>query len=121
MAESVATARMRQEKKAVALNSIYAAIAITLLKAMVGVTTGSLGILSEAAHSGLDLVAAAIRSEEGGRPQFHLCCDRHHATEGHGRRDYRQSGHSLRGGTLRPRSGGGGHHVFFGPRLRQTR
>ena len=60
MAESVATARMRQEKKAVALNSIYAAIAITLLKAMVGVTTGSLGILSEAAHSGLDLVAAAI-------------------------------------------------------------
>src|ERR1039457_1000089 len=60
MAESVATARMRQEKKAVALNSIYAAIAITLLKTMVGVTTGSLGILSEAAHSGLDLVAAAI-------------------------------------------------------------
>ena len=60
MAESLATADMRREKKAVALNSIYAAIAITLLKAMVGATTGSLGILSEAAHSGLDLVAAAI-------------------------------------------------------------
>ena len=60
MAESVTTAGMRREKKAVALNSIYAAVAITLLKAMVGVATGSLGILSEAAHSGLDLVAAAI-------------------------------------------------------------
>jgi cation diffusion facilitator family transporter len=48
------------EKKAVALNSVFAAIAITSLKIVVGVTTGSLGILSEAAHSGLDLVAAAV-------------------------------------------------------------
>jgi cation diffusion facilitator family transporter len=48
------------EKKAVALNSVFAAIAITALKVVVGVTTGSLGILSEAAHSGLDLVAAAV-------------------------------------------------------------
>src|SRR5271165_4469269 len=60
MADSVSTAGMRLEKKAVALNSIYAAVAITLMKVVVGVTTGSLGILSEAAHSGLDLVAAAI-------------------------------------------------------------
>jgi len=60
MAASVGTTGIRQEKKAVALNSIYAAIAITLLKVIVGVTTASLGILSEAAHSGLDLVAAAI-------------------------------------------------------------
>src|SRR5271157_4947249 len=60
MAESVSTAGMRLEKKAVALNSIYAAVAITVLKVIVGATTGSLGILSEAAHSGLDLVAAAI-------------------------------------------------------------
>jgi len=60
MVESVSTAGMRREKKAVALNSIYAAVGITLLKAMVGITSGSLGILSEAAHSGLDLVAAAI-------------------------------------------------------------
>ncbi len=51
---------MQREKKAVALNSIWAAIAITVLKIVVGVTTRSLGILSEAAHSGLDLVAAAI-------------------------------------------------------------
>jgi cation diffusion facilitator family transporter len=48
------------EKQAVALNSVFAAVAITALKVVVGITTGSLGILSEAAHSGLDLVAAAI-------------------------------------------------------------
>jgi cation diffusion facilitator family transporter len=51
---------MQREKRAVALNSVWAAIAITTLKIVVGLTTGSLGILSEAAHSGLDLVAAAI-------------------------------------------------------------
>ena len=51
---------MRAEKRAVARNSVWAAIAITLLKIVVGVTTGSLGILSEALHSGLDLVAAVI-------------------------------------------------------------
>src|SRR5208337_4367559 len=60
MAESVSTAGMRTEKKAVALNSIYAAVAITLMKVVVGITTGSLGILSEAAHSALDLVAALV-------------------------------------------------------------
>lgn len=54
------TTSMQREKKAVALNSVWAAIGITALKIVVGVTTGSLGILSEAAHSGLDLVAAAI-------------------------------------------------------------
>ncbi|HET9364986.1 MAG TPA: cation-efflux pump [Candidatus Angelobacter sp.] len=52
--------RMQQEKRAVALNSLLAAVAITLLKLIVGVTTRSLGILSEAAHSGLDLVAALV-------------------------------------------------------------
>lgn len=51
---------MRAEKRAVAGNSVLAAIAITTLKIIVGVTTGSLGILSEAAHSGLDLIAAII-------------------------------------------------------------
>jgi cation diffusion facilitator family transporter len=51
---------MRAEKRAVAGNSVLAAIAITALKVVVGVTTGSLGILSEAAHSGLDLIAAII-------------------------------------------------------------
>ena len=60
MVDAISAADMRMEKKTVALNSIFAAVAITLLKVIVGITTGSLGILSEAAHSGLDLVAAAI-------------------------------------------------------------
>ncbi len=51
---------MRSEKRDVAQNSVWAAIAITVLKVVVGITTGSLGILSEALHSGLDLVAAVI-------------------------------------------------------------
>src|SRR5947208_14105087 len=51
---------MRSEKRAVAANSVLAAVAITALKIIVGVATGSLGILSEAAHSLLDLVAAII-------------------------------------------------------------
>jgi cation diffusion facilitator family transporter len=54
------TEAMRREKRAVARNSVLAAVGITTLKLMVGITTGSLGILSEAAHSGLDLVAAVI-------------------------------------------------------------
>lgn len=54
------SASMRAEKRSVAGNSVLAAIAITSLKIVVGFTTGSLGILSEAAHSGLDLVAAII-------------------------------------------------------------
>lgn len=52
--------QMRSEKRGVALNSVVAAVGITLFKVVVGVTTGSLGILSEAAHSGLDLVAAVV-------------------------------------------------------------
>ena len=54
------SAAMQAEKRSVAGNSVLAAIAITGLKIVVGFTTGSLGILSEAAHSGLDLVAAVI-------------------------------------------------------------
>src|SRR5690242_19332778 len=51
---------MRKEKRNVALNSLLAAAAITVLKLVVGLSTRSLGILSEAAHSGLDLIAAFI-------------------------------------------------------------
>jgi len=51
---------MRSEKRLVALHSLLSAIAITILKLIVGLSTRSLGILSEAAHSGLDLVAAFI-------------------------------------------------------------
>ncbi|MBZ5646883.1 MAG: cation-efflux pump [Acidobacteriia bacterium] len=56
----LASETMRGEKRGVALNSVFAAVGITGLKLVVGVTTGSLGILSEAAHSGLDLIAAVI-------------------------------------------------------------
>ncbi len=49
-----------KEKQAVALTSVIAACLLTGMKLVVGVLTGSLGILSEAAHSGLDLIAAAI-------------------------------------------------------------
>ncbi len=51
---------MQSEKSAVAFHSLLAAIAITMLKLIVGISTLSLGILSEAAHSGLDLVAALV-------------------------------------------------------------
>ncbi len=51
---------MRAEKRAVAGSSVIAALLITSGKVVVGVTTGSLGILSEAAHSALDLVAALL-------------------------------------------------------------
>ena len=51
---------MRAEKRKVALHSLLAALGITALKLLVGLSTHSLGILSEAAHSGLDLVAAFI-------------------------------------------------------------
>jgi cation diffusion facilitator family transporter len=50
----------RREKKAAAGNSILAAIFLTVLKLIVGLVTGSLGILAEAAHSLLDLVAAVV-------------------------------------------------------------
>ncbi|HVH88165.1 MAG TPA: cation-efflux pump [Terriglobales bacterium] len=51
---------IRTEKRSVARNSVIAAVAITTLKIIVGLTTGSLGLISEAAHSGLDLIAAVI-------------------------------------------------------------
>ena len=51
---------MRAEKRTAAGNSVWAAVVITALKLIVGVTTGSLGILSEAAHSGLDLIASVL-------------------------------------------------------------
>ncbi len=50
----------QREKKAVALSSVLAALLLVTLKAIVGLSTHSLGVLSEAAHSGLDLVAAGV-------------------------------------------------------------
>jgi cation diffusion facilitator family transporter len=63
-----------KEKRSVALTSVLAAVGLTVFKMIVGITTGSLGILAEAAHSGLDLVAAlmtlfAVRIS--GRPADH--------------------------------------------------
>ncbi|MGA6982737.1 MAG: cation diffusion facilitator family transporter, partial [Candidatus Sulfotelmatobacter sp.] len=51
---------MRAEKRAVAGSSVIAALLMTAGKIVVGVATGSLGILSEAAHSALDLIAALL-------------------------------------------------------------
>ncbi len=50
----------QREKNHAAGSSLIAAIILTALKVVVGVATGSLGILAEAAHSGLDLVAALM-------------------------------------------------------------
>src|SRR5512138_1638373 len=53
-------ATAQQEKRAAALSSVVAAVGLTTFKIVVGLLTNSLGILAEAAHSGLDLVAALM-------------------------------------------------------------
>jgi cation diffusion facilitator family transporter len=71
-----------REKRQVALSSLAAAVLLTGMKLVVGIATNSLGILSEAAHSGLDLVAAAMTFwavRMSGQP-----ADRTH-TYGHGK------------------------------------
>ncbi|MCX7608179.1 MAG: cation diffusion facilitator family transporter [Anaerolineales bacterium] len=50
----------QKEKRSVALISVLAAVGLTAFKLIVGLLTNSLGILAEAAHSGLDLAAAAM-------------------------------------------------------------
>jgi cation diffusion facilitator family transporter len=70
------------EKHAAALNSVAAAFFLTALKVIVGLVSGSLGILAEAAHSGLDFLAAIITYvavRAAGKPP-----DREHAY-GHGK------------------------------------
>jgi cation diffusion facilitator family transporter len=49
-----------REKNFAALSSVGAALFLTGLKLVVGLWSGSLGILAEAAHSSLDLVAAVV-------------------------------------------------------------
>lgn len=49
-----------QEKSNAAATSVIAAVGLTTFKIIVGLMTNSLGILAEAAHSGLDLVAALV-------------------------------------------------------------
>ncbi|MEM3017375.1 MAG: cation diffusion facilitator family transporter [Candidatus Bathyarchaeia archaeon] len=73
---------MSREKTIVALSSVLAAVALTVMKLIVGMISNSLGILSEAAHSGLDLVAAIVTFfgvRASGRP-----ADLEH-TYGHGK------------------------------------
>ncbi|HUY94041.1 MAG TPA: cation diffusion facilitator family transporter [Terracidiphilus sp.] len=48
------------EKRQVALRSVIAAACMTLLKLAAGLLSGSLGVLSDAAHSGLDMTGAAL-------------------------------------------------------------
>jgi cation diffusion facilitator family transporter len=54
------TAANTADKRRVALNSMLAAAAMTVLKRAAGIFSGSLGVLSDAAHSGLDLVGATL-------------------------------------------------------------
>lgn len=85
MTEAVLSAdleRADREKRFVALSSVLAAVLLTGMKVVVGVSTGSIGILAEAAHSALDLVAAAVTFwavRAAGRP-----ADPEH-TYGHGK------------------------------------
>ena len=70
------------EKNRVALTSVIAAFFLTGFKLFTGLMTGSMGILAEAAHSALDLIAAVITLfavRLSGRP-----ADREH-TYGHGK------------------------------------
>lgn len=48
------------EKSFVALTSVLAAIFLTSIKLIIGLMTNSLGIISEAIHSGMDLFAAIV-------------------------------------------------------------
>ena len=58
--EMVTPIEEAREKKRAALLSVGSATLLVSLKAFLVVKTGSLGVLSEALHSGLDLVAAII-------------------------------------------------------------
>jgi len=51
---------LSEEKRRVTRLSMAAAAAMTLLKLGAGLLSGSLGVLSDAAHSGLDLAGAAL-------------------------------------------------------------
>ena len=54
------TSESEREKQSAAGTSVAAALGLTSAKLAAGILTGSLGILAEAMHSGLDLVAAII-------------------------------------------------------------
>jgi len=60
MSEITMAGQADLEKTSAARSSVIAAVGLTAIKIVVGILTGSLGILAEAAHSGLDLVAALV-------------------------------------------------------------
>ncbi len=51
---------MNSKKESVAISSVFASLGLTLIKFIVGILTGSMGIISEAAHSLLDFFAATM-------------------------------------------------------------
>jgi cation diffusion facilitator family transporter len=53
-------AEFSAEKRRVAMHSMISATAMTALKLVAGILSGSLGVLSDAAHSGLDLAGAIL-------------------------------------------------------------
>ncbi len=58
--DPTSSAKAEHEKNSAALSSVMAAVGLTSFKIVVGLATNSLGILAEAAHSALDLVAAVV-------------------------------------------------------------
>jgi cation diffusion facilitator family transporter len=60
ISEASKIAGFSAEKRRVALHSMLAAAAMTLLKLGAGLLSGSLGVLSDAAHSALDLVGSTL-------------------------------------------------------------
>ena len=54
------TSNASAEKRSAAFLSVAAACVITTLKLVIGLITGSLGMLSDAAHSGVDLLGAGL-------------------------------------------------------------
>ncbi|MDB5365259.1 MAG: cation efflux protein, partial [Rhodospirillales bacterium] len=57
--ESLTLDRSRAKQRAAA-RSTLASVGLTAMKLVVGIMTGSIGVLSEAAHSALDVVATII-------------------------------------------------------------
>src|SRR5665213_649258 len=60
MSATTTLAELSAAKRRVALHSMLAAAAMTVLKLAAGLLSGSLGVLSDAAHSGLDLAGATL-------------------------------------------------------------
>jgi len=80
MADIIIDRKAEREKRLVAFSSVIAAVFLTIIKLIVGLATRSLGLLSEAAHSGLDLIAAGVtffavrasdRPADAGHPYGH--------------------------------------------------